>query len=224
MARVSKEGEGPSDPEMSGAPPPRFQHYFTARPRAPHATRSLRFLYKGRVLTFTTDRGLFSYEQVDPGTSLLIENMDLEGVERMLDLGCGWGAVGVAAAVGVPQGHVVMVDVNHRAVLLARENLRENHLENAEVRQGDLYHPVGDELFDLIVSNPPFKAGRDLVLRLMSEAPRHLRPGGRLLLVGKGSQGVLYYQRWLEERWTKVEVLGRGGGYRVLQASGFPPP
>ncbi len=214
-------GSPPQDetPEELAQP---FQHYFTPKPKVGHATRTLRFLYRGRVLSFTTDLGIFSYEGVDPGTSLLIENMELEEDENVLDIGCGWGAIGIAAAVSVPQGQATLVDVNHRAILLARQNARANHLSNVEVLQGDLFAPVGERRFDLIATNPPYKAGRDLVIRALEEAPAHLTPGGRLLLVGKGSQGVLFYQRWLEERWASVEVMGRRSGYRVLKASGPP--
>ncbi|HEV2317429.1 MAG TPA: methyltransferase [Thermoplasmata archaeon] len=200
--------------------PPEAEHYFTVRPRSPHRRRELRFLYRGEILVFETDAGVFASEQLDPGTSLLIEAMAPSATDRILDIGCGWGPIGLAAAKAAPQGHVVLTDVNRRAVLLARGNARRNKIANAEVRPGSLFDPVRDDAFDLIVTNPPYHAGRELVLRLLSEAPAHLREGGRLLLVGKGSQGIQYYQRWLGENWAaaEVEVLARGSGYRVLEA------
>jgi 16S rRNA (guanine1207-N2)-methyltransferase len=168
------------------------------------------------------DRGIFAASGLDPGTALLVEAMAPRPTDAVLDLGCGWGAVGVAAAKAAPRGHVVLVDVNRRATGLAKRNLARNGLEGAEVRVGSLYGPVGDERFDLIVSNPPYRAGRPTILALLEGAPEHLRPDGRLLLVGKGSQGILFYQHWLEARWGRVEVLGRGGGYRVLEATRPP--
>jgi 16S rRNA (guanine1207-N2)-methyltransferase len=215
-------GQGPSSGDPTGGDAP-FQHYFSARPTAPHATRTLRFLFRGKVVTFTTDRGVFSYEQVDPGTALLIENLELRGDERLLDLGCGWGAIGIAAALSLPHGSATLVDLNHRAVQLARENVRVNHVTNAQVLKGDLYEPVQGERYDVIATNPAFKAGRELVLRSLSEAKDHLVPGGRLVMVGKGSQGVIFYQRWLQEHWGKVEVLARRSGYRLLEASDPAP-
>jgi 16S rRNA (guanine1207-N2)-methyltransferase len=200
------------------------EHYFTERPRSRSNRRTLRFLYKGEVLSFQVDRGIFAASGLDPGTALLVEAMDPRPTDAVLDLGCGWGAVGVAAAKATPKGRVVLVDVNRRATGLAKGNLARNGIESAEVRVGSLYTPVEGERFDLIVSNPPYRAGRPTILALLEGAPAHLTPDGRLLLVGKGSQGILFYQHWLEAHWgaDAVAIRGRGGGYRVLEAR--PPP
>jgi 16S rRNA (guanine1207-N2)-methyltransferase len=199
--------------------PPEPDHYFSERPKVASHRRELHFLYRGTRLTFVVDRGVFASTSIDPGTSLLIETLDPVPTDRILDLGCGWGAIGVAAARAAPHGHVVLTDVNRRAALLARANLRRNRIENAEVRIGSGFAPVADEKFELIATNPPYHAGRELVLTLLKEAPGHLASNGRLLLVGKGSQGIRFYQRWLSEHWAPdVEVRARGGGYRVLEA------
>ncbi|MCI4346389.1 MAG: methyltransferase [Thermoplasmata archaeon] len=199
------------------------EHYFVERPHSSSRRRELRFLYRGDILAFETDRGVFASSGLDPGTALLIENLQLAEEARVLDLGCGWGAIGIAAARSAPKGSVLLTDVNRRSVMLARANLRRNSITNAEVRQGSLYEPAGEERFDLIATNPPYHAGRPAVLKILEGAVAHLRPEGRLLLVGKGSQGVLFYQAWLEERWNGgVEVLARGSGYRVLEARWEP--
>jgi 16S rRNA (guanine1207-N2)-methyltransferase len=203
-----------------GTEPPAEQ-YFAERPRSASRRRTLRFLYRGEILSFEVDRGVFAASGLDPGTGLLIEALDPAPAASVLDLGCGWGAVGCAAARAAPKGHVVMVDVNRRAAGLARANLDRNKIRNAEVRTGSLFDPVGEERFDLVVSNPPYRAGRPLLLRLLEEAPAHLQPGGRLLIVGKGSQGILFYQQWLAERWgeSAVQVRARRSGYRVVEAT-----
>ncbi len=196
-------------------------HYYSERPRARSDRRELRFLYRGELLAFVVDTGVFASRGLDPGSALLIENLGLRPRDRVLDLGCGWGAVGVAAARSAHEGSVVLTDVNRRAARLAEENLARNRVRNADVRVGRLFEPVAAESFDVIVTNPPYRAGRPLVLELLAEAPAHLAPGGRLLLVGKGSQGILYYQGWLAEHWAPaVRVLARGSGYRVLEAPG----
>jgi 16S rRNA (guanine1207-N2)-methyltransferase len=204
---------------MSDEEAPAAEQYFTEQPHARSVRAERRFLYQGELLTFVVDSGIFASHGIDPGTALLIENLALRPTDRVLDLGCGWGAVGVAAAKSAPDGRVVLTDVNRRAARLARENLDRNRVRNAEVRVGSLFEPVGEETFDVIATNPPFHAGRPLVLQLLSETPAHLVPEGRLVLVGKGSQGIRFYQEWLETHWPgPVTVLGRGSGYRVLEA------
>jgi len=197
--------------------------YFTERPRSASSRSELRFLFRGEMLHFLVDRGVFASHGLDPGTALLIQNLTLGRADRVLDLGCGWGPVGIAAARSVPEGSVVLTEVNRRAVRLARLNLGRNRVKNAEVRVGPLYGPVDGETFDVIATNPPYHAGREAVLEILAGAPDHLTPEGRLVLVGKGTQGIRYYQEWLEKNWPgTVEVLGRGSGYRVLEARRDP--
>jgi 16S rRNA (guanine1207-N2)-methyltransferase len=203
------------DPEV----PPAAEPYWTERPRSRSAPAERRFLYRGELLTFVIDAGVFSAHGLDPGTALLIENLRVGGTDRILDLGCGWGPVGVAAAKAAPRGHVVLTEVNRRAARLARQNLDRNGVANAEVRVGAFFAPVEGETFDVIATNPPYRIGREPILDLLRAASRYLAPGGRLVIVGKGSQGIRFYQGWLERNWPgTVEVLGRGSGYRVLEA------
>ena len=198
------------------------QHYFSARPRAASRPEEHRFLYRGEMLVIETDRGLFASHGLDPGTALLIETLDDISAARVLDMGCGWGAIGLAVAKTLPSATVVMTDINQRAVRVSRKNLDRNGVRHAEVRLGSLFEPVRGETFDLILSHPPFHAGREIVLDLMRQSPDYLAPGGHLRLVGKGSQGIRFYQGWLASHWgAGVEVLARGGGYRVLDA--VPP-
>lgn len=195
------------------------QHYFSARPRVASRPEEHRFLYRGEMLVIETDRGLFASHGLDPGTALLIETLDGVSAERVLDLGCGWGPIGLAVAKSLPSARVVLTDVNQRAVRLARKNLERNGVRNAEVRLGSLFEPLQGETFDLILSHPPFHVGREAVLELLHRSAEHLTPEGHLRIVGKGSQGIRFYQAWLSEHWgTDVEVLARGGGYRVLDA------
>jgi 16S rRNA (guanine1207-N2)-methyltransferase len=199
------------------------EQYWAERPRSRSAPSERRFLYRGEMLRFTVDAGVFSSEGLDPGTALLIEHLRAGPADRVLDVGCGWGAIGVAAARLAPKGRVVLTDVNRRAARLARRNLEQNHVPNAEVRVGPFFEPVAEEVFDLIATNPPYRLGREAILKLLADATERLAPDGRLLLVGKGSQGIRFYQAWLEANWPgPVEVLGRGSGYRVLEARRVP--
>lgn len=202
-------------PDSSGESEP----YWEERPRSRSHPSERRFLYRGELLSFTVDAGVFSARGLDPGTSLLIENLLVGPEDRVLDLGCGWGAVGVAAAKSATRGRVILTDVNRRAARLAEKNLQRNGLARAEVRVGPDFEPVAEERFDVIAMNPPYRIGRERILQLLGEARDHLLPGGRLVVVGKGSEGILFYQKWLRDHWPgPVDVLGRGSGYRVLEA------
>jgi 16S rRNA (guanine1207-N2)-methyltransferase len=162
---------------------------------------------------------VFSRGALDRGTELILEALDVGPCELLLDLGCGYGAIGIAAARLREDGRVVLTDVNERAVSLARENVRTNRVANAEVRQGSLYEPVKGLAFDHIVSNPPLRAGRRVVDRIISEAPAHLLPGGRLWLVARTKQGAQAIRNRMERAFGNAEVVKRGSGYKVLRST-----
>jgi 16S rRNA (guanine1207-N2)-methyltransferase len=114
---------------------------------------------RGIEYEFLTSSGVFSRKRIDLGTRLLVESMLLPDEGELLDVGCGYGVVGIVAASLRPRLSVFMTDVNERAVYLAERNVERCGLVNVTVRGGDLYGPVEGGLFDVIVSNPPFSAG-----------------------------------------------------------------
>ncbi|HYM90591.1 MAG TPA: methyltransferase [bacterium] len=196
---------------------PQASHYFSPSPPAAAGKRTVELRLGDRVLRFRTAHGVFSRTSVDRGTRLLLEAANLTGARRILDLGCGYGALGIAAAARAPQAQVVLVDVNPRAVALAGENIVLNRVPNAEARCGDGCAPVAGEQFDLILFNPPIRAGRDVVLRLLGEAHGCLRPGGRLYLVARTQQGARTLGRLMGETYAWVREVARGGGFRVFE-------
>jgi len=153
-------------------------HYFTERPSSPGARRALAATLRGFELHLITEAGVFSRDRVDPGTALLIKHMDVQPADRCLDLGCGYGVVGIIAAKLSAQGHVTLVDINERAVALARENLKANSITNAEALQGHGFAPVADRVFDVIALNPPIRAGLAVVHQLIEQAHAHLASTG----------------------------------------------
>jgi 16S rRNA (guanine1207-N2)-methyltransferase len=192
------------------------QHYFTPQPEAAGKRRVVTATLRGREFRFLTAGGVFSRGRVDAGTRLLIEALQVSPTDRFLDLGCGYGVVGVVAAHLAPKGRVVLVDVNPRAVALARDNLELNGVRTAEARAGDGFAAAGEDLFDVIAFNPPIRAGRGVVHRLIVEASKHLSSSGRFYLVARTRQGALRLAAKMRESFGNVEEAAKGGGYRVF--------
>ena len=195
------------------------EHYSSAKPTSRRRPAELTVTVRGLSLTLRSDAGVFSRGSLDRGTELLIEAVDVGPCELILDLGCGYGTLGIAAAKLTEGGHVVLTDVNERAIRLARSNLRTNGVTNAEVRAGDLYEPVRGMAFDHIVCNPPIRAGRAVVDRIVSEAPDHLLVGGRLWLVARTRQGAEALRGRMAAAFGQADVVRRGSGYKVLCAT-----
>ena len=142
-------------------------HYYTENPNSAHDERRVALRALGNELTFITDAGVFSRDGLDRGTELLLDALPaLSG--RVLDLGCGWGAVGVALGKRWPELDIVMTDINSRAVGLAWRNLTENGVR-ATVVQGDGFAAVEGK-FDAIVTNPPIRAGKAVIYGLFAQA------------------------------------------------------
>jgi len=186
-------------------------HYFSKDPISSHHP----IIFEYHSLSFETDAGVFSRTQMDPGTRLLLSALPpCDG--RVLDLGCGWGALGICYLAQDPV-ELVLCDVNARAVALTRANLARNGL-SAQVVQSDGFQNV-DGLFTLIACNPPVRAGKDIVHRLLDEARAHLESDGSLYIVIRKQQGAPSLKTWLAERFSNVNVVARSNGYWVLCCS-----
>lgn len=194
------------------------EHYSTARPTSRRRPAAVSVSIRGLGLRLLTDAGVFSRGEIDRGTELLLEAFEPGPCELVLDLGCGYGVLGIAAAKLSEGGHVILTDVNERAARLAKMNLRANGVENAEVRIGDLYEPVRALSFDHILCNPPLRAGRSVVDRIIAEAPAHLLEGGRLWLVARTRQGADALRIRMENAFGNAEIVRRGSGYKVLRS------
>ncbi len=195
------------------------EHYSTPKPTSRRRPAEVRVAVRGLDLRLRTDAGVFSREGLDRGSELLLEALDVGPCEMVLDLGCGYGVLGIAAARLTQGGHVILTDVNARAAALARANLRANAITNAEVRVGDLYDPVRDLAFDHIVCNPPLRAGRAVVDRIVAEAPAHLLDRGRLWLVARTRQGADALRERMARTFGNAEIVRRGSGYKVLRST-----
>lgn len=188
-------------------------HYYSEEPDVPLRTKTIEVMIRGERFRFITASGVFSFGKLDRGTELLIESMILDERWKILDLGCGYGAVGITASRFVR--YVIMTDVNRRAIQIAKKNLKINGVKNAEVRWGSLYEPVRGEKFHSIITNPPVHAGKEILREIVINAPRHLHDEGLLQLVIKTKQGAKYIKGLMEENFAEVRELAKGSGYRV---------
>lgn len=194
------------------------EHYYTARPETAHDEAVFTATLRGMAFKFITDSAVFSRERVDFGSALLIEAMQIEESDTVLDLGCGYGPIGMTAAKLAPQGRVYMVDVNERAAALARRNLAENGVTNAEVRTGDGLDPVRGLTFDKVLTNPPIRAGKQTIYRMIEDAHAALKPGGSIYVVIQTKQGAPSMKKKLAELFGDVEDVERQAGYHVFRA------
>ena len=197
------------------------EQYFTAKPQSRRRPESVSAVLHGRTFVFATDTGVFSRGAIDRGTELLALALRLGPGDHVLDLGCGYGVLGIVASSLAPNGRVVMTDVNERAVELARRNVHTNAVPHVDVRLGAFYEPVKGERFDAIVTNPPIRAGKEVVFRIVDEAPSHLRPNGSLWMVARTKQGAKSIEARIAAAFGGSETVDRGSGFRVLRSS--PP-
>ena len=191
--------------------------YYTADPQSESRPVPCAFPYRGYGLNFLTDAGVFSKGELDTGSRLLLDALPtLSG--DVLDLGCGWGAIGVAVAKANKQARVVMADVNHRALGLARDNCQRNQV-TAEVIESDGMSAVMGRAFDAIITNPPIRAGKQVIYRMFADAARSLTEGGALYLVIRKQQGAESCMKYLKTLYQQVEKLDKSAGFWVLKAS-----
>ena len=166
-------------------------------------------------LQFDTQDGVFSRDGVDPGSRLLLEQVNIPPSARILDIGCGYGFLGIACAKLALQGDVTMVDVSARAVACAQNNIKINNLTNASALVSDLYETVIEPNFDLILSNPPFHEGNSTAWPLIDGAFERLSPHGALMLVVMRDGP---YIKRMEAVFGQVDVVAQANGYTVLCA------
>ena len=194
------------------------QQYFAHDPESLSREKAFRLDWKGRSFSFITDNGVFSKGELDTGTAVLLNALPESFSGRLLDLGCGWGPVGVLAGAGWPQARVTMADVNPRALALARRNAEQNGVRAEAVLSNGFDNLEGS--FDLIALNPPIRAGKETVYRLFQEAAEHLSPNGALCIVIRKQQGAPSAQKYLSGLFHSVRTIARKGGYHVFQCEG----
>ncbi|MDR1605871.1 MAG: class I SAM-dependent methyltransferase [Streptococcaceae bacterium] len=189
--------------------------YYAEQPDAAHDLHQLETVLLGQKMSFLTDAGVFSKKAIDFGSQLLLNALDFAENATVLDVGCGYGPLGLTLAKA--QGVVpTLVDVNLRALDLAQKNAERNGL-TAEIFQSNLYAEIVGQ-FDHIISNPPIRAGKDVVHGVISGALAHLNQGGTLTIVIQKKQGAPSAKKKMAEVFGHCEVIKKDKGYLILQS------
>lgn len=194
------------------------EHYFSTQPTSSHERQTFEIELRERLFTFVTDAGVFSKKGIDFGSKLMIQTLKLPPDAHVLDMGCGYGPIGLSIASLLSRGNVTMVDVNLRAVELALENAKINHLTNVEILQSNLFEKLSGRSFTHIVTNPPIRAGKEVVHQIFTEAANFLESKGELWVVMQKKQGAPSAFAKLETLFPQVEEISKDKGYRIIRA------
>ena len=189
--------------------------YYAENPDTAHDIHELRVELLGENMTFLTDAGVFSKKMVDFGSQLLLKCLEFNEGETILDVGCGYGPLGLslAKAYGV---QATMVDINNRALDLARQNAERNKIE-ARIFQSNIYEQVEGK-FDHVISNPPIRAGKQVVHEIIEKSREFLKDAGDLTIVIQKKQGAPSAKSKMEDVFGNCEIVKKDKGYYILRS------
>lgn len=195
----------------------KFEHYYTVEPTSKLKVKVTKLVLRnGHEYLFKTPSGVYSYGRIDKATKILLDHMVVHG-ESLLDLGCGYGVIGIVAKKEYPRMKVFMSDINKRAVEFAKINAKDNNVD-VDIRWGDLYEPWKDMRFDMIVCNPPIVAGKRVWMKIIEDAPEYLNDGGSLQMVAYHNKGGKRIKGYMEKVFGNVEDIWKEGGIRIYRS------
>lgn len=195
-------------------------HYYSEKPTVESDRKTWEYKLRNYTFSFTTDAGVFSKNEIDFGSKVLVETFEMPSVEgNVLDVGCGYGPIGITLAKQFQDRIVKMVDVNERALQLAKENAVQNQVENIEIKKSDALKGLEkNETFAAIVTNPPIRAGKKVVHEILETSYAHLVNGGELWVVIQKKQGAPSAIDKLNEVFEEVEVVLKKKGYYIIKS------
>ncbi|MFX1366806.1 MAG: class I SAM-dependent methyltransferase [Promethearchaeota archaeon] len=200
-------------------------HYYSRFPDANVKIHTISESLRRHLYIFKTITGVFSFNKLDLGTKVFIENMYIPTESRtLLDLGCGYGSIGIVLSYESPQSSVYLIDINKRAIWCARENIRLNlkdKMKNIYVLSGNYFEPIKNKnlKFDGIYMNPPLRQGRKEFLKLIGEILRYLNRNGYFQFVIKKKMGASYILDYFKDTFPdeNIEILCKRSGYWVFK-------
>lgn len=195
------------------------EHYYSRTQKVESNPKYWNYTLRKNPFRFKTDNGVFSKKEVDYGSRLLIESFEMpETNGPVLDVGCGYGPIGLAIAKNYHDRTVHMIDVNERAIGLAKENAELNGLENVEIYESDRLLNVEESYFAAILTNPPIRAGKGTVYSIFEQSYQHLVQQGELWVVIQKKQGAPSAVEKLTEIFTNVKIVDKSKGYFIIMA------
>jgi 16S rRNA (guanine1207-N2)-methyltransferase len=195
-------------------------HYYSQKPNSSGKKITISTNQFGNYLSFKSQSGVFSWKKVDTGSEILLQNAQLPKTGLILDLGCGYGFLGISIAKAYPHLKVVLTDINELAIRLTKANRKQNKVEeNTQVFQGHLFKPLANMKFDLILTNPPIMAGKAILTEIIEQSIEHLTPKGSIQLVVPKKKGLLSMQKMLEKTYGSFEVIAKKSGFWVLKGN-----
>lgn len=194
-------------------------YYYSKNPEVEHAEKDWSFELRGFNFKFTTDNGVFSKNTVDYGSRALLAAVDLSETPAgpILDMGCGYGPIGMTLAKLAPERQIDMVDVNERALGLAQKNCDLNQIHNVEIFESAEYQNVTAQ-YAGILTNPPIRAGKAVVQNILKGAYEHLLPDGELDVVIQKKQGAPSAKQLMADTFGNVQIIHKDKGYYILQS------
>ncbi len=196
-----------------------MSHYFQDDPNLATNIKTISFEVNGLTMKLFTDNGVFSKNRVDEGSlAFLRVLLPLDLGNNILDLGCGYGTIGLTIAVAKKEARVTLADVNTRALELCKKNADAYALsQRVTILQSDIYEKI-EGPYDSIVVNPPIRAGKVVTYRMYEEAKQYLIDGGSLYLVIRKAQGAESAAKYIESIFGNITLLDRHKGYHIYQA------
>ena len=196
-------------------------HYYTKKPKSKLKKYQIGYSFFNKYYKFITATGVFSYRKVDKGTIILIKSLILPKNKNsnILDLGCGYGVIGIVLADQLSDSQIIMTDINTRAISLCKKNIAINKINNASIKSGSLFQPL-EEKFDLIVTNPPLALGKKVLYKIFEKSSEYLTPNGSFQFVIRTKQGAKSAFNKLKDIFgdKNVQLLKIKSGYRVFLA------
>lgn len=195
-----------------------MSHYYINDDTLSKETKTMEVIIKGNNYKFLTMSGVFSKDGLDYGTKILLNNLNkAKNVTKIADVGCGYGPIGISLAKENPKSTVYMYDINERAVELATTNANLNNITNVVTKVNDSLDDVSKD-FELIVTNPPIRAGKKVVFKIYEQAYERLVDGGELFVVIQRKQGAPTSFQKIMDLFGNATKVAQVSGYWVISA------